>query len=94
MRIEIEKQVSIREMQTSRGTVAHQIHGYWDEVVQWDVSMVALMKGLETKEVGDGDHSGLGTLALPGKSGGIVAEVVHSVVMNVHFLSKDFKLGN
>jgi hypothetical protein len=94
MRIEIEKQVSIREMQKSRGTVAHQVHGAWDEVVQWDVSMVALMKGMETKEVGDGAHSGRGNLALPGDSGRVVAEVVHSVVTNVHLLSKDVKLGN
>jgi hypothetical protein len=94
MRIEIEKQVSIREMQKSRGTVAHQIHSAWDEVVQWDVSMVALMKDLETKEVGDGAHSGQCTLALPGDSGRVVDEVVHSVVTNVHFLSKDAKLGN
>jgi hypothetical protein len=94
IRIEIEKQVSIREVQKLRGTVAHQIHGACDEVLQWDISMTALMKGLETKEVGDGAHSGRCTLSLPGDSGGVVAEVVHSVVKNVHVLSKDVKLSN
>jgi hypothetical protein len=38
--------------------VAHQVYGAWDEFVQWDVLMMALMKGLETKEVGDGAHNG------------------------------------
>jgi hypothetical protein len=52
------------------------------------------MKDLETKEVGDGAHSGRCTILLPGDSGGVVAEVVHSVVTNVHLLSKDVKLGN
>jgi hypothetical protein len=58
-----------------------------------DISMVLLMKGLESKEIGNGTHSGGGTLELPGDGGEIVTEIVHCVLANVNMLSQEIKLG-
>lgn len=66
------EKIIIRKIVQTGGIIAHAIVKAGNEVVAWDVSMMALMEGLSSKEVGGSAGRGGRAFALPKQSGGVV----------------------
>jgi hypothetical protein len=66
------EKIKIRKIVEAGGIVAHAIVETGNEVVAWDVSMMTLMEGLSSEEVGGSAGRGSGAFALPEQSGSIV----------------------
>ena len=62
----------IRKIVQTGGIIAHAIVEAGNEVVAWDVSMMALMEGLSSEEVGGSAGSCGRAFSLPKQSGGVV----------------------
>jgi hypothetical protein len=62
----------IRKIMQTGGIIAHAIVEAGNEVVAWDVLMMALMEGLGSEEVGGSAGRGSRAFALPKQSGGVV----------------------
>jgi hypothetical protein len=48
------QKLGISEMKMARALICQNIGDTRDEVVNWDVTVVTLMKGMETEEICDG----------------------------------------
>ena len=66
------EKIIIRKIVQTGGIIAHAIVEAGNDVVAWDVSMMALMEGLSSEEVGGSAGRGSRAFALPKQSGGVV----------------------
>jgi hypothetical protein len=67
--IKIGEEFRVGEIVEMEGVIAHDVFKSGNEVVAWDVTMMALMESLGSKEVGRGSGRGSRSLALPKKGG-------------------------
>ena len=76
-------------MPQAGGLVPHAIEVPRQEIVSGNIAVVALVKGLETKEVRGGSRGSGGAFALPILSGSIVMEGLDRVFSHVGGLGDD-----
>ena len=81
---------SISKIVHTGGIIAHAIVEAGNEVVAGDVSMMALMEGLGSEEVGGSSGRGSRALALPEQSGGVICLGENGMFSDVETLGRRF----
>ena len=82
-RVEVGEQLGVRQVPQAGAVVSHGVGGARDVVVLCQVSVVALVEGCQSEQVGCRSSSGGGPLAVPVQSRGVVGQVVDGVFPDV-----------
>ena len=73
MRREVSKEVGVRQVPPATGIISHGIARAGDVVMHGNVSVVSLVKGVETQKVGTGGARGGRPFGCPGEGGAVIA---------------------
>ena len=83
MQIKIGEELVIRKFKQTRSIVTHPIKNPRQEIMDRDITEVALVMALQPEEGGGRSQGGSGTLALPELGGCVVMEGVDSVLSQI-----------
>jgi hypothetical protein len=79
-------------MKMAGALVRENVRNARNEVMKWKVTMVALVEGVQSEEIGHGTRRGGGAFPLPCDGGRVVGQVVDGVGTDVTMLCQDVEL--
>jgi hypothetical protein len=88
------KQLLVSEMEKARALVSEHVVYTRDEVMEWNVTVMTLMQGMDSEQVCDGTGCGSCAFSLPSDGGRVVGEIMDGVRADVDGLGEDVKLGD
>jgi hypothetical protein len=83
------KQFKVSEVAGTRGNIRHEIDLAWDVIMEWGVSIMTLMDGLESEEERIWAHCGCRPFPLPVYCCGVVITVVNGNILQIDHLAED-----
>jgi hypothetical protein len=85
-------ELGIGEMKKAGALVRENVRDARNEVVKWQVTMVALVEGVQAEEIGHGTRRGGGAFSLSCDGCCVVGQVVDCVGTDVTMLGQDVEL--
>ena len=94
MTVEVRNNVGVSEIPTAGQEICHDVSRARNVVMQWNVTVPALVESLQTEEERRGTRGGGGAFALPVHGRGIIVRIVHGAFGHVSEASENVVLGN